>query len=423
MLITKEKDIYEIGNVPVTELAKKYGTPLYAYNWNKISRQINRVFNEMNGSVKLFYSLKANPNLSIVKRIYESGVNLEICSPLELKICQKIGASPDRLLYLGPGKTENEIREIISFGIKHLVVESLQEIELVNQIAQEFGRNIKVGLRINPEHSAKGSKLTMGGKPRQFGMDEDQLAYIFNEIHSKYEFIQVVGLHVYNGTRILSHEVLIENTKHVLNLATDFLNVYQINLEYVDIGGGMGIPYFKNEDPLNFEEAAVGMNKLIEDFQQKSPYPIPIFLESGRFITGESGVYVTKTLYIKESKGVKFATADGGTNHHMAAGGMGNALKKNFPITVLNKMNVEPTEKYNISGPLCTPNDIIGRGVELPVLEQGDLLGILNSGAYGLTSSPVLFLSHGLPVEVLIDGKEVTVIREKHEYDLSSSNN
>lgn len=416
--MNNNEKILKIGKIKSDALAKEVGTPAYVYDAEVIKKQVERL-NTLHKDVQLFYSLKANPNPSIVKLIYSLGANLEICSLKELEIVEKINASPERILYLGPGKTEKEIRRVLEFGVKYFIVESLPEMEKVNEIGAEKGLEIKVGVRLNPSLSAKGSKLTMGGKPRQFGIDEEQLPEIF-KLEESLRNIKIVGIHVYNGTRILSSSVFMENTSHVLNLAKRVIKEHQVDLEFIDIGGGMGIPYFPNESALDLESISKELPDLISDFYKEVGSETPIFLESGRYVVGESGVYITKVLYKKTSKNQEFLTVDGGTHHHMAAGGMGNALKKNFPIKVLNKYNEDPQKEYYISGPLCTPNDLIAKKIQLPQTKTGDLIGILNAGAYGLTASPVLFLSHYLPVEVLVQQDKYMIIRQSTEYDSPS---
>ncbi|MGU7367998.1 diaminopimelate decarboxylase [Bacillus cereus] len=413
--MNKNKRVLKIGNIECDDLIEKVGTPAYIYDADIIKNQVERL-NNLHKDVQLFYSLKANPNPSIVNFIYSLGANLEICSLKELEIVEKINASPERVLYLGPGKTEIEIRRVLEYGVKYFIVESLQEMQKINEIGEEKGREIKVGVRLNPSVSAKGSKLTMGGKPRQFGIDEEQLSEIF-ALETSLRNIKIVGIHVYNGTRILSSDVFIENTSHVLKLAKKVIEEYRVDLEFIDIGGGMGIPYFPNENTLDLEDVSKKLSELISTFYEAVGAKISIFLESGRYVVGESGVYVTEVLYKKISKNSEFLTVDGGTHHHMAAGGMGNALKKNFPIKVLNKFDEKPEVEYYISGPLCTPNDLIAKKIKLPQTKTGDLIGILNAGAYGLTASPVLFLSHYLPVEVLVQRDKYMVIRENTEYD------
>ncbi|MDR0267461.1 diaminopimelate decarboxylase [Paenibacillus sp.] len=415
-MIDATQPVLQIGEIPVTQLAREYGTTMYVYDAEEIEQKVNSFRQLMHKDVHLFYSLKANPNPTIVKWIYELGANLEICSPIELKVVKKLDIDPNRILYLGPGKTTAEIEEILDYGIKYFVLESMQEMEEVNRLAGLRNLHVEVGIRFNPNMSAKGSRLTMGGKPRQFGIDEDQAQQVF-EFAETLSHLDIVGVHVYNGTRILSGDVVIENTKHVLTFVKQLYHTCHFSLKYVDIGGGLGIPYFKNEEELDFEYTASGIRSLIDEFHSEIGLNLPIFIESGRYVVGESGIYAASVLYTKESKSVHFATLDGGTNHHMAAGGMGNALKHNFPIRVLNKMTEPEVRPYHISGPLCTPNDVIAKHLSLPHIERGDLVGILSAGAYGLTSSPVLFLSHRLPVEVLVYKGQSILIRNRDEYE------
>lgn len=297
-MITTNKLNIEKNNL--LEVVKKIGTPAYVYDASVIQEQVYKLLN-LHKAIQLFYSLKANPNPSIVKLIYDLGANLEICSLKELEIIKKIGVSPERVLYLGPGKTEEEIRKVFEYGVKYFIVESLQEMQKVNNIAQEKEVTVRVGIRINPSVSAKGSKLTMGGKPRQFGMDEEQLENIF-ELEERLSNLKIVGIHVYNGTRILSSDVFIENTAYILNLAKKVQEQFHVKLDYVDIGGGMGIPYFSNESTLDLDDISDRLHAMIQEFYSSFGEEIPIFLESGRYVVGESGIYVTKVLYEKNLK-------------------------------------------------------------------------------------------------------------------------
>ncbi|UFJ42421.1 alanine racemase [Brevibacillus humidisoli] len=395
------------------ELAERYGTPLYVYDLNKVREQIATIVDHMHPAVQLFYSLKANPNTTLVRKIYETGTNLEICSLYELKVAQVAGASPDHILYLGPGKTHQEIRQIVDYGVRYIVAESLQELELINQIAKAAGKVVKVGVRVNPEVAVKGARLQMGGTARQFGIDEKQFGDVVALI-KRLHHLRLSGIHTYHGTRILSAQVIAENIQYILSFAAQVIQQYQLSLDYVGVGGGLGVHYFAGESQLDVAALGSQTREPIERFVA-SHKGTSILMESGRYIVAEAGTYLVSVLYTKTSQDIRFAITNGGTHHHMAAGGMGNAFLKNFPIRAFVSEQRE-MEKYHLSGPLCTPNDLIGKHVELPKLRPGDVIGIQRSGAYGLTASPVLFLSHGLPREVLFDGEREWMIRERDEY-------
>jgi len=232
------------------------------------------------------------------------------------------------------------------------------------------------------------------------------------EIHG-HEHVRVIGLHVYLGTRMLTEQAIIDNTRQILALAESLSIALGISPELVDIGGGLGVAYFDNEHDLDLPTLAAGINPLVGEFAERHP-GTRLVMELGRYLVARAGTYVTRVCYTKQSFGESFAVTDGGTNHHMAAVGIGSFVKRNFPVVLLSRTaDGEPTEPWNIAGPLCTPNDVIARSVDLPRLSTGDLVGVTRSGAYGPTASPVLFLSHGYPAEVLVRDGAAQVIRER----------
>jgi diaminopimelate decarboxylase len=209
---------------------------------------------------------------------------------------------------------------------------------------------------------------------------------------------------------------VVENTVRILELAERIATKLDFPLELVDVGGGLGIAYFEGERDLDPELLTSRLNPVIEDFVGRYP-DTRMIMELGRYLTAPSGTYMVRVRYVKTSMGERFAVADGGTNHHMAAVGIGSFVKRNFPMRLLNRIDEEATEPWYVTGPLCTPNDTIGKGVLLPPVRTGDLLGVLRSGAYGPTASPVLFLSHGSPAEVLVKDGKHHLVRERDGID------
>ncbi|GIP63142.1 diaminopimelate decarboxylase [Virgibacillus pantothenticus] len=403
------------NKVDFQAISTTYGTPLYLYSGEELEQNYNHLRNHLTSSLEIFYSLKANPNISIYSFLHSLGAKAEVSSKAELLTVLKCGTNPQDIIFLGPGKSSEELEMCISNNIYSIVCESFQELELINQIAQNNNRIINVSIRTNPSFTIKGARLTMGGKSRQFGIDEEILLGLNYEDLSQYKNICIIGFHTYMGTRILDETVIVENTVNILRSAELLSEKLKINLEMVDIGGGLGVPYFDGEVSINIENLCRELNPVIEQFQNKHPRS-RLIMELGRYLTATSGMYITKVSYVKESRGELFAITDGGTNHHMAAVGIGSFVKRNFPIVSLSSTS-EQRYNYNISGPLCTPNDTIGKNVSLPKLFHGDLIGIENSGAYGPTASPTLFLSHGYPAEVLHYQGEHYLIRERDSVD------
>jgi len=255
----------------------------------------------------------------------------------------------------------------------------------------------------------------MGGKPRQFGIDEQQLL-AEPDLLRRWPHLRVTGTQVYLGTRILEESVIAENTAKIFELARRVAARLGFDLETVDIGGGLGVAYFDGERDLDPTLLAALVNPIVAEFRAACP-DTRIAMELGRYLTAPAGVYVVRVRYTKTSMGERFAVADGGTNHHMAAVGIGSFIKRNFPVSVLNRVAEPPSEPWHITGPLCTPNDTLVKSVLLPPVRPGDLIGVFRSGAYGPSASPVQFLSHGHPAEVLVAGGRHHLVRDRDTTD------
>lgn len=397
----------------VLEVVKKYGTPVYIYDGNIIMDKFKTIRNSLPDYIDIYYSLKANPNISITRLLSELGAKAEVCSLTELMTALRAGVENKNIIFLGPGKSIGEIKESIEHEIFAIVCESLEEIEIVDKISNYKNKITNILIRVNPSFTVKGTKLTMGGKPRQFGIDEE---IILNNrtLFRNFKNINILGFHAYMGTRILSESTICENTRKILDLSKRLSEQLDIDLKVVDIGGGLGVPYFDKEKSLDIYFLGQEMTKILEQFHLEYPN-VQLIMELGRFLVAESGMLVSEILYKKKSMGKNFLVTNAGTNVHMAAAGLGSFIKRNFPITSIKLDDSKKIEKevYNITGPLCTPNDTVGIDVELPILDVKDLIVILNSGAYGPTASPTNFLGHGFPAEVLVIGENMYLIREK----------
>jgi diaminopimelate decarboxylase len=399
MIIAKGNELH-ISQFPITSLVEKYGEPMYIYDAEVIERQYHRIRAAMPEQVEIFYSVKANPNISIVAFLSHLAQGAEVSSLRELYVARSAGIAPQRILFVGPSKSEIELREALDQGVFCIVVESTQELELVDQLADEMDRPCNVLLRINPAFDAAGSKLKMGGSARQFGMDEEGIEEMFRKAASL-KCAQVSGIHVYVGTRILDHEVAWKNCQYALELGRRLQEKTGVAIRVIDFGGGLGVPYFGGEHELDVEEFGRKFRSYFSEYQRTMP-ETRFIMELGRFLVAESGIYISKVRYTKKSRGQKFALVGGGMNHHQATTSIGTLIKDHFPIEILNKMALPKNDKVTVCGPLCTPTDVLGKSVQMVEVEPGDLLGILKSGAYGLTASPVKFLSHDHPIEVMV---------------------
>ncbi|GAA4715843.1 type III PLP-dependent enzyme [Phytohabitans rumicis] len=405
---------FQIQGITAAELAAQYGTPLYVYDGDSLRGQFTTLRELLHPDLEMFFSLKANPNVSVCALLASAGARAEVSSLVELRTALLAGVRPGDIIFLGPGKSEQEIAACLDEGIYALVCESFGELVLIDAAARERGMIAPVLLRVNPAFAVKGSGLTMGGKPRQFGIDEERL-FAETDLVKTYPAVRLVGVHAYLGTRILDEQVVVENARRIFALAERLATHLDFPLEAVDIGGGLGVAYFAGERDLDPAVLAQLLNPVVADFLSRHG-GTRLLLELGRYLTAPAGTYVVRVRYVKESMGEWFAVADGGTNHHMAAVGIGSFVKRNFPMRLLNR-DGDGTGPWHVTGPLCTPNDTLGKAVELPELRVGDLVGVLRSGAYGPSASPVLFLSHGHPAEVLVDGGRSHLVRRRDTAD------
>ncbi len=401
---------FTMQGLGISALAEEFGTPMYLYDGAALASRMDSLRQLLHPRLEVFFSLKANPNVSVCALLHAHGARAEVSSMTELLTARTAGVEPRNIIFLGPGKSRAELAACLDQGIYTIICESLQELELIDSMAAEAGRTVPVALRVNPSFSVKGSGLTMGGKPRQFGIDEAQLL-AGEPLGKKLANVRLMGVQVYMGTRILTEDTVVQNTTRILELADRVAAHHGFPLEMVDIGGGLGVAYFDNERDLDLRVLAEGVNPLLEAFAATHP-DTRMIMELGRYLVAESGTYVVRVRYAKTSMGENFAVADGGTNHHMAAVGIGSFVKRNFPIELLSRHDEADTEPWHVTGPLCTPNDVIGKKVPLPELHEGDLLGVRRSGAYGPTASPVHFLSHGYPAEVLVHQGRAHLVRQ-----------
>jgi diaminopimelate decarboxylase len=406
-------DEYVIGGIAISELAARFGTPLYVYDAGLLRETYARVRRLLHPGIGIFYSAKANPNISICAMFRSMGAGIEVSSQAELMTALRAGADPGRVIFLGPGKSAGELRACCAAGIHAIVCESLEELAAIDGLRPPAGTQVM--LRVNPAFSTKGSRLAMGGKPRQFGIDEESL-YGAAPVLANLRHAEISGVHAYLGTRILAAEDVVRNTQGILDMAAGLSDALGFPLRTVDIGGGFGVPYFEGEKELDIVQAAGGINEAVCGFGSRYPQA-RVITELGRYLAAWAGTYVVRARYVKRSRGEWFVVADGGTNHHMAAVGIGSFVKRNFPVRSLTRYRAPADHSYNVTGPLCTPNDVIARQAALPEVRPGDLIGVELSGAYGPSASPVLFLSHGHPAEVIVLDGAAHLVRQRDTAD------
>lgn len=387
------------GGIPITRLAERVGrTPFYVYDRAAIRARVDSLREALPRALHLHYAVKANPMPALVHHLTALTDGLDVASAQEMSVALDTGIDPTRVSFAGPGKTDAEIRRAVAAGIT-LTAESAHQLDLAVRAGNAMGITPRIALRVNPSFELKASGMKMGGGPKAFGIDEDKIAAAMDRMRS--EGLRLVGLHIFGGSQNLKAEALVEAQSRTYELGLRLLREWREPIDWLNLGGGFGVPYFPGERPLDL--VPIGAN--LEGLCRRATDEIgaPLVLELGRYMVAHAGLYVCRVLERKESCGQVFLVTDGGLHHHLAASGnFGQVLRKNYPVAVANRIGDVPEEEQNVVGPLCTPLDVLADRMKLAHAEPGDLIAVFQSGAYGLSASPTAFLSHPAPAEVVV---------------------
>ncbi|MFZ0706499.1 MAG: diaminopimelate decarboxylase [Candidatus Korobacteraceae bacterium] len=403
-----------IGKFSVEDVAEQFGTPVFIYDQSVLQRKWELLRSTFPSRIDIHYSVKANPNPNILAFFLEQGAGLEIASAGELHQALAAGCRPERMLFAGPGKSPAELGLALSMNIGEIHAESLTELRRIESIAERLGQVAPVALRINPASEAQGGAMRMGGKATPFGIDEESLDSALDLVLAS-PCIELRGMHLFAGTQILDSEVLLCQYKKAIQIARRIAERQEQPLASVDFGGGLGVPYFTGDQPLDMVALKHGLDRMMDEIADDPLFAGTRFIiEPGRFLVAEAGIYLTRVLDVKVSRGKTFVIVDGGMNHHLAASGnLGQTIKRNFPVTIANKLQEVESDTVDIVGPLCTPLDVLARSIAAPRVEVGDLVAVLQSGAYARSASPLGFLSHPSPAEVMVAENELRLIRRR----------
>ena len=390
-----------IGGVPLDRLCERVGsTPFFAYDRAAITARVAAVRAALPDEIGLGYAVKANPMPAVVQHVAALVDHLDVASAGELAVALDAGHDPAHVSFAGPGKTDAELRRAVAADVT-VEVESRTELQRLVRTGKEFGVRPRAAIRVNPAFAVHGSGMRMGGGPQQFGVDAELVASVLGEVTD--HDIEVVGFHVFAGSQNLSAEILGQAQTKTVDLVLDLAQHVRGSVTYVNLGGGFGIPYFEKDQRLDLEAVGERLGRLVDERLKPALPEAAVVIELGRYLVGESGVYVTRVVDVKESRGRAYAVVDGGMHHQLAASGnFGQVIRRNYPIALGNRVEESPTGPVTVVGSLCTPLDVLGADVVLPQVEVGDLVTIFQAGAYGLTASPTAFLGHPPPAEVLI---------------------
>lgn len=392
-----------IGGCSAEGLAEEFGTPLYAYDADAFVDQIEVVRTAFGPAVDVLFALKANPSLALARLAHAAGAGAEVASAGEILLAESAGFPPHAIQMAGPGKSTRDHAEALRVGVT-INLESEREYE---RLCAHLGlRRPRVQIRVNPMVGQDGARLRMADASSRFGIDRDRVV-AFAERIRRDDAMDLVGLHTYGGSQAFSAEGWLRSTDDMFALTDEVERALGRPLESLGLGGGFGWPVYEGDPVFDLATAARG----VRDRLTHRAVPIRASIELGRYLAAGCGVYLTRVIERKLSGGRPHIVVDGGMHHFGAAAGLGAVMRRAYAMVRADDPRAAPAEAQSPGGVLCTPADRFGRDLALPVLNEGDLLAILNAGAYGYTFSPLRFLGHETPAEVVCSHGLATLAR------------
>jgi diaminopimelate decarboxylase len=384
----------------VDQLAARVGrTPFYAYDRGLLGKRADELRRALPPQVKLHYAVKANPMPAVVQHFAGLVDGFDVASAGELKTALDTPMPAAEISFAGPGKTDSELAQAVAAGVV-INMESEGEMARVAEIGKRLGIRPRVAVRVNPDFELKTAGMRMSGGAKAFGVDAERVPQMLSALGGL--DLAFIGLHIFSGSQNLKAEAICEAQEKTAELAIELSRSAPGPIRLLNMGGGLGIPYFPGDQRLDLGAVGDNMARLMPRLEAELP-EAEIVIELGRYLVGEAGVYVCRVTDRKESRGQVFLVTDGGLHHHLSASGnFGQVIRKNYPVAVGNRMDSAEKETVTVVGPLCTPLDVLADKAELPRADIGDLIVVFASGAYGLTASPTAFLGHPPPGEVLV---------------------
>lgn len=395
-----------IDGVSSLELAEKFDTPLYVLAERRIRENYRRLYGALKrqfDKVKIYYSAKANTSLAVLKILESEGACLDAVSPGEVFLALKSGFTPDRILFTGTGVRNDELRFLVDSGVT-INVDSLSQLRRL----LDFHVPELISVRVNPEIGAGHHEHCItAGKDSKFGIWEEDVIEAYRR--AREAGVKRFGMQMHIGSGILTVEPFLLAAEKLLEIAHRVREEVDIEFEFIDFGGGLGIPYRPEEEALSLEIFAEKVLSLYlertEEYELGRPW---FFIEPGRYIVCDAGVLLTTVNTVKVTPFKKFVGVDAGFNVLIRPAMYGSY----HPIVVANRLNSAEEETYDIAGPLCESGDLLARGRRLPRISEGDLLAILNAGAYGFSMSSQ-YNSRPRPAEVMVRDGEYALVRRR----------
>ncbi len=392
---------FSIERVKAINIAKKYGTPIYCYSYNKIKKNIlNLKKNFKSFNPLLCFSVKSNSNISLLREIRKHGCGADVVSIGELKIALKAGIEPKNIVFSGVGKTSDEIRYAIEKNILLINAESKSEILEIEKIAKYKKKKINIGIRLNPDIDAKTlSQISTGKEENKFGITEKFFFEVINYLKNS-KFINLKCLSVHIGSQILSHKPY----EKMLKIIEKIIKKTSHRFEYIDLGGGMGIPYEDNVKKLNYKKYNHAINKFLQKYKAK------IIFEPGRSIIGDTSILISKIIYIKKTRKKNFIILDAGMNDFMRPSLYGS---KHKIIPAIKNKKIS-SKIYEFVGPICESTDKFLTLKNFQKMNEKDFIIICDVGAYGMSLSSN-YNVRPKPMEILVKGSKINIIKKRQK--------
>ena len=391
-----------IEEIPVIDLAKEYGSPLFVYSYQEIKNNFEKYKEEIREDDLICYAVKANSNLHILRLLSELGSGFDVVSGNELRRCLLAGADKNKIVFSGVAKSSEELKYAIESDILSINIESLGEFERILDISKQLNKRVNCALRINPDITIGSHKyIETGSKTSKFGLDSQSVTRISEHTQSN-KLINITSVACHIGSQISNEDLILKSLDCIKEIADKLIDDGH-KIEFLDIGGGLGIQY-KDEDRGDPKLLLEKVKAHLKDKNYK------IILEPGRSIVGTAGILVTKVEYIKKAGDKKFAIIDAGMNDLIRP----SLYQAWHRVKEVEQRDIE-VEMYDLAGPVCETGDILAKERELKILPD-DYVAIMDVGAYGsvMTSN---YNSRLRPIELLVTGDKVQVIRKRESFN------
>jgi diaminopimelate decarboxylase len=406
-----------LGGMEPETLAEQYGTPQYVYDFDVIERQAAALSDVLPPAVEVAYAVKANPALAVVTHLGRLGLGADVASGGELALVTRAGIRPDRTVMTGPGKRDGELRQAVAAGVRAVTVESLGELARLEAIAAAAGRVQPVMLRAAVAEEVRLERVRLVGDDGagKFGMDTNDLHEAARRAVAS-SHLRVLGVHAFGASNVLDASALLAHVTATVRVARRVALATGIALELVDVGGGLGIPYEPHEESLDLRRLGSGLAEITRAWVDDPVLRAArLLLEPGRFLVGPAGAYLTRVVDRKTVDGSTVVILDGGVHHLLRPALVGQEHRVRPLGTGREAAVGGRLQAITIAGPLCSGLDVFSQAAVMVPPDVGDLVAVLDTGAYGFTESMPLFLSHPIPAEVAVRGGRAELIRPRQE--------